>query len=75
MFGYDPEAIYQDADIEMREMEEIGNRISRLRKQGVCTHEGWRLLPTGGVRCTDKCGKSFDTEEGLLEEREALIYG
>ena len=35
---YDPEAVYQDADIEQAEMIRLGNRLDRLERQGICTH-------------------------------------
>ena len=35
-FGYDKEAIYQDADIEQAEMIELGNRLADLEASGVC---------------------------------------
>lgn len=40
MFGYDEEAIFQDADIEMAEMTREANRLARLEAQGICTHQG-----------------------------------
>lgn len=41
-FGYDPEAVYQDADIEQAAFEAEGARLAALRRQGICSH-GWRL--------------------------------
>ena len=37
-FGYDPEAVYQEADIEMAEFEVQAAEARALRKRGVCTH-------------------------------------
>ena len=39
-FGYDEELPngFQDADFEMRELEELGNRIARLERKGICQH-------------------------------------
>ncbi len=86
-YGYDEEAIYQDADIEQAQLEEAGNRIHDLNKRGVCTHEGWvgrsktgesiypeqDVLIGDEVRCTHGCGKLFASEEALLDERAAII--
>lgn len=64
-FGYDPEAVYQDADIEMMELREEGNRIAALERKGICTHQarvGYRPEPIypeqeglkyGQERCRD----------------------
>ena len=37
---------FQDADFEMRELEERGNGEARLRRLGRCTH-GWRQVGNG----------------------------
>lgn len=39
MFGYDEEAVYQDADIEMAEIAYEARRLRALEAQGVCTHQ------------------------------------
>ena len=39
-FGYDPEAVIQDADIEMADHEAAGARAEALRRRGICVH-GW----------------------------------
>lgn len=39
-FGYDPEAVIQDADIEMAQYEAEARRLRRLESQGICTHQG-----------------------------------
>lgn len=39
-FGYDEEAVFQDADIEMAELIYEANRRARLEAQGICTHQG-----------------------------------
>lgn len=39
-FGYDEEAVFQDADIEMAELTREANRLARLEAQGICTHQG-----------------------------------
>src|SRR5262245_10400760 len=43
-FGYDPElpAGFQEADLEMRELEAAAARNAALRRRGICTH-GWCL--------------------------------
>jgi hypothetical protein len=89
MFGYDEEAIYQDADIEQMEMEQLGNRIARLKEQGVCTHgSGVTRSKTGEVfspeqeglvgeqsACTEGCGKVFDTFEDQMAAHRDVIDG
>jgi hypothetical protein len=68
----------RDADIEMAEMHEVGNRIAALERQGVCVHTSWfgyhrpiyypeqEGLRPGQVRCAH-CKTIFDSEDDLLE--------
>ena len=75
MSYYDPEAIYQDSDIEAAEMAEAGNAIAAAQARGVCCHMsavGYRSVPVyteqeglkpGQMRCTDGCGEVFADEE------------
>jgi hypothetical protein len=35
---YDPEAVYQDADILQAQYEAEGNRLAALQRKGICTH-------------------------------------
>lgn len=64
---------FQDADLEMAELQAAANHESRLRKMGICTHS-WYKAPTGQPATCNHCGKVFPTEAHLLEERrEALI--
>lgn len=79
-YFYDEElpAGFQDADFEMRELEEAGNRIALLERQGFCPHTHWVGLPTSGaiyyaeqvgligdeVRCHG-CGVIFENDEDL----------
>lgn len=37
---------FQDADFEMRDLEEKGRRSAALRKKGICDH-GWRQVGNG----------------------------
>lgn len=69
-WNYDPElpAGFQDADFEMRELEEAANRAARLRDQGICVHDRFRTFDTGEARCGD-CGVTFLSEEALLRDR------
>lgn len=39
-FGYDEEAVYQDADIEQARYEEEGRALAADRKRGICHHGG-----------------------------------
>lgn len=88
-FYHDEEvpAGFQDADIEMAELTELGHRIGDLNRQGICTHNGWVSRPANGqiyypvqaelkpgqVACSEECGRIFDSEEELLNERAALL--
>lgn len=77
-FGYDPEAIYQDADILQAEYEAEGNRIAALERAGICTHSHRVGLGTDGkahypeaegltgkqVRCLG-CGEVFESSEAI----------
>ena len=69
---------FQDADLEMAELTASANRISRLRKRGICTH-GWVQGPPGPAgkptsiwTCHD-CGKTFQSEAELDEARAELL--
>ena len=55
-----------DADIEQRQLEEAGNRISRLRQQGICLHGHLQ-----NTKCLE-CGKTWETEEKMWDEIEGL---
>ena len=75
---FDPESPIQDADIEMAELTAAANRESRLRKRGICTH-GWIQGPPGPWNKPTKvwtclhCGKVFQSEEDLMENRRELL--
>lgn len=63
--------LYPDAA--QRKLERAGNRISELRKRGICTH-GWMQGPPGKavLTCLD-CGRQFaSTAEHEEARREAL---
>ena len=81
---FDAEAIDSerfDADLEMAELEAVGNAISHQRRAGVCVHcsaEDYhpsypeRGLQPGQTRCTDGCGRVFNSEDEWWEaHREA----
>ena len=53
-----------DADIEQHNLEKAGNRISALRKQGICLH-GYRNTKT--LKCLD-CNKTWTTEDEMFTE-------
>lgn len=59
-FGYDEElpAGFQDADFEQRELEELGNRMARLKKRGICVHGSWV-----GHKIDPATGKEFYPEQ------------
>ncbi len=75
-FGFDEEAIYQDADIEQFELEAEGDHYWKLRAKGICTHSGrigasssgkihypiQKLLAVGEWYCTDGCRGIYQTE-------------
>jgi hypothetical protein len=56
-------------------MERVGNGIAAARKRGICTHQSAvGYLPTpvypeqeglkpGQLRCTEGCGRVFDSDE------------
>lgn len=85
IYGYDPEATYQDADVEMAEARAIGRSIERARKSGVCCHlsaVGWLAEPfypeqvglePGQMRCTDGCGTVFLSDEDWFAAMEQAI--
>ena len=74
---YDFEAVYQDADIEMMEMQQEAAQMERMRRQGVCTHQSAvGRSRTGEIfypeqeglvgdqhACTDGCGRVFESME------------
>lgn len=75
--SYDPEAIYQDADVEMAEYASEARRLDVLRKRGLCLHqESVRLGSDGKAhypeaegltgdqrRCMDGCLMVFDNAD------------
>lgn len=87
-FGYDPEAVYQDADIEQAEWEAEGRALHAAQKAGRCCHtstvgysgrsarrpeqEGLRI---GQQRCTEGCGRVFDSDEEWADAMEEAIHG
>ena len=58
----DPElpAGFQDADFEMRDLQSVASRVSKLRKRGICVHGWTQGQPNGSVKCLD-CGALFAT--------------
>ena len=71
-FGYDPEAVIQDADIEMAEMIEQANEAVAMRKKGNCDHgcTGPMLDGTGRFNCAH-CGmiwESWEARDAYTEE-------
>lgn len=84
---YDPEALIQDADIEMLELDETARHIQALERRGICTHgravglsESGRIfypeqvgLKPGQVRCITGCGQVFESDEDWQEEMYAVL--
>ncbi len=68
---HDPESTIQDADLEMNSLVCTANRMSRLKKKGICFH-GWRFAPDHGeAKCLD-CGKVFKNSAEMEEETREL---
>lgn len=61
---------FQDADLEMRGLEEQANLETRLKKRGICTH-GWNKPVELGkpARVCNDCGEVFKNEVELYEAR------
>lgn len=78
MIGFDPEvpAGFQDADIEMAELEAMGNLIHRLNAKGICTHEGTQRGPDGQRQCSNsECGELFASDDEWWRKRQLVING
>jgi hypothetical protein len=89
-FGYDPEAVIQDADIEQAEFEAEGRAFAAAKRAGRCTHsstvgfvgtihypEQVGLKP-GQQRCTEKtngCAAVFDSDEEWHDAMMGAVYG
>lgn len=85
-YGYDEEAIYQDADIETWELENEARHLDALRRSGVCTHDSTVGLGSDGKahypeaeglkpgerRCTAGCGEVFASDEDYEDALRAL---
>lgn len=86
---YDPELPngFQDADFEMRELEQSARAIHRAEKvHGICFHNGTVGLGADGKahypeaegltgdqrKCWD-CGRVFDSDQDLDDERSDLL--
>lgn len=62
-----------DADIEMRQLTALGNRVSRLRQRGICAH-GWsRLDAATGETVCNHCEKRFASFEAMRAERREVL--
>lgn len=62
------------ADLEMANLERIGNREVGLASQGICAH-GWLSAPDGQPCTCKECGKTWPTESQCHAERLALLAG
>ena len=75
-----------DADLEMAELAAAGNAVAAARRADRCPHQssvGYSGGPRsvqqegmkrGQVRCTDKCGQTFGSDEEWYEAMEEAIY-
>lgn len=67
-FGFDPEAIYQDADIEQAEYEQEARGIAAQKRRGICAHGWMRGVGSGGWPGRDEI--DADRARGDFPERE-----
>lgn len=79
------ETARMDADLEMAEMAAAGNAVAVARRAGRCPHmssQGYsggprsvqqEGLKRGQVRCTDKCGRVFGSDEEWYEAMEEAM--
>lgn len=86
--GYDEEAIDLariDVDLEMAEMDAVGNATHRAQKAGVCTHTGGAVayrsppvyaeqegLKPGQIRCVG-CKQVYESEDDFQQAIAAAI--
>ncbi|WP_298795735.1 hypothetical protein [uncultured Pseudonocardia sp.] len=52
---YDPEALVQDADIELAEMAAVGDALHHWRARGICQHQSVQG-PDGRIECREGTG-------------------
>lgn len=52
---YDPEAVVQDADIELAEMAAVGDALHHWRSRGICQHQSVQGPPKR-IACRDNTG-------------------
>lgn len=85
---YDPEAIIQDADIQMAEYAAEARQGEAMRAKGVCLHssavgksyEGQAFYPeqetmtVGQVACTDGCGRVFADDDDWNDAMQAALW-
>ena len=57
-----------DADLELAELETIGNGIAAARAAGICPHTSVQHL-----RCTDGCGRQFTSEQDWFDAMDEVI--
>ena len=53
----------RDADIEMIEAQETGDRMARLQKAGTCEHDA--LFEALGIRVCNECGMTWKRGERI----------
>jgi len=69
---YDPEAVYQDADVQMHNYAIEAASMRRAERQGVCFHSSLQGEECGAVTCRD-CGKRFATWDDAFEACDELL--
>jgi hypothetical protein len=61
-----------DADIEMAQLAEAGNRAATAKRHGVCFHGRVNAPNAGPAECLE-CGKQFPSKGHLEAECEELL--
>jgi hypothetical protein len=88
MIGYDPDAVIQDADMQMAELEAEAAALSLARKRGACTHGSAVGLGSDGkahypqaegltgtqMRCWD-CEEVFADLEDWMDTIASILEG
>ena len=69
---YDPESSIQDADIEMADLEDAGNRAAALQKRGICSHGWYQGKPDDSIVCRD-CGTAFPNAQAHEDARADML--
>lgn len=80
---YDPEAVYQEADILQAQYEAESKAAAKKQAAGICLHgssvgylpvpfyEAQKDLKPGQQKCTEGCGQVFESWEEWIEAHQA----